>query len=64
MNFQWLFTSCRSGFHDKEIWRISVRLSDRSKVYKTKYFLSKITPVGFEPQPPDHLSNALPTELG
>ena len=36
-------------FHDKEIWRISVRISDRSKVTQNKIkFHQKLPPVGFE----------------
>ena len=52
-------------FHDKEIWRTSVRLSDRSKVTQNKINFVKNWPQwGWNPQPLDHHSNALPTELG
>ena len=37
-------------FHDKEIWRISVKLSDRYKVTQNKNkFCQKLPSVGFEP---------------
>ena len=52
-------------FHDKEISRISVRLSDKSKVTQNKINFVKNCPKwGLNPQPPDHHSNVLPTELG
>ena len=52
-------------FHDRPIWRISVRLSDRSSYTEQKKFHQKIAPQwGLNPWPPDHHSHALPTELG
>ena len=52
-------------FHDKEIWCISVRLSDRSKVTQNKINSIKNFPQwGLNPWPPDHHFNALPTEPG
>ena len=52
-------------FHNKENWRISVRLSDRSLCREEqKKFSQKFFPVGWNPQPPDHQSNVLPTALG
>ena len=52
-------------FHDKEIWCISVRLSDRSKVTQHKINFVKNCPQwGLNPQPPDNQSNALLTVLG
>ena len=52
-------------FHDKEVWPISVRLSDRSKVTRNKInFVTNCPQWGLNPQLPDHHSNALPTELG
>ena len=52
-------------FHDKEIWPISVRLSDRSEVIQRKINFVKNCPQwGLNPQPPDHQSPALPNELG
>ena len=52
-------------FHDKEIWRISVRLSDRSEVTQHKINFVKTCPQkGLNPWPPDHQSNALLTVLG
>ena len=45
--------------------RVSVRLSDRSKVTQIKINFVKNCPQwGWNPGPPDHDSNALPTELG
>ena len=38
--------------------RVSVRLSDRAEVTQNKINF------GCNPQPPDHHSNGLPTELG
>ena len=44
--------------------RISVRLSDRPKFTQNKMNFVKNCPHwGLKPQPPDHHSNALPTEL-
>ena len=44
--------------------RISVRLSDRSKVTQNKInFVKNCRQWGLNSQPPDHQSNALPTEL-
>ena len=52
-------------FHDNEIWRISVRLSDRSEVTQHKInFVKNFPQWGLNPQPPDHQSNALLTVLG
>ena len=52
-------------FLDKEIWRISVRLSDRSEVTQHKINFPKNCPQkGLNQQPPDHHSNGLPMELG
>ena len=46
------------------IGRISVRLSDRSKVTQNKINFVKNCPQwGFNSQPPDHQSHALPTVL-
>ena len=51
-------------FHDKEIWRFSVRLSDRSEVTQHKINFVKNCPQwGLNPSPPDHQSNALLTVL-
>ena len=51
-------------FHSKEISSISVRLSDRSKVTQNKINVVKNCPQwSLNPQPLDHHSNALPTEL-
>ena len=56
---------CIRIFHDKEIGRISVRLSDRSEVTQHKInFVKKLPQWDLNPQPPDHQSHALPTELG
>ena len=47
--------------HDRCIWCISVRLSDRSKVTHNKINFVKNCPLwGLNPQPPDHQSHALP----
>ena len=52
------------GSHDKEIWRITVRLSDRSKVAHNKIiFVQNCPQWGLNAWPPDHHSNALPSEL-
>ena len=52
-------------FHDKEIWRISVRLSDRSEITQNKLNLVKNCPQwGLNSQPPDHEPNAVLTVLG
>ena len=41
---------CIRVFHDKEIWRISVRLSDRSEVTQHKItFVKNFPPLRFEP---------------
>ena len=62
---KWLFMVASWVFHDKEIWRISVRLSDRSKVTQNKInFLKNCPQWGLNSQPLDHHSNALPAELG
>ena len=51
-------------FPNKEIWRISVRLSDRSKVTQNKInFVKNFLQWGLNPWTADHHSNALPTEL-
>ena len=51
-------------FHDKEIWRISVRLSDRSEVTQhKKNFVKNCPQWDLNPWPPDHQSNALLTVL-
>ena len=45
--------------------RISVKLSDRSEVTQYKINFVKNSPHwGLNPQPQDHQSNTLPTELG
>ena len=45
-------------FHDKEIWHISVRLSDRSEVTQHKInFIKNCSQWGLNPQPPDHHSS-------
>ena len=52
-------------FHDKEIWRISVRLSDRSEVTQHRINFVKNYPQWcLNAQPPDHQSDALQTVLG
>ena len=52
-------------FHDKHFRRISVRLSDRSKVTQNKInFIKNCPQWGLNSQPPDHQSHALLTELG
>ena len=49
-------------FHDKEIWRISVRLSDRSEVTQHKInFIKNCRQWALNSQPPEHQSNALPS---
>ena len=51
-------------FHDKEILRISVRISGRSKVTQNKINFVKNCPQwGLNSQPPDHQSRTLPTVL-
>ena len=51
-------------FHDRPVWRISVRLSDRSKVTQNKINFVKNCPQwGLNSQPPDHQSPALTTVL-
>ena len=50
-------------FHNRPFWCISVRLSDRSTQNKIN-FVQNCPKSGLNPQPPDHHSNALPTELG
>ena len=51
-------------FHDRPVWRISVRLSDRSEVTQHKInFVENCKQWGLNPRPPDHQSSALPTEL-
>ena len=51
-------------FHDKEIWRISVRLSDRSEVTQHKINFVKTYPQwGLNPWPPNHRSNVLGRNL-
>ena len=51
-------------FHDRPFRRISVRLSDRSKVTQHKInFVKKCPQWGLNSQPPDHQSHALLTEL-
>ena len=51
-------------FHDRPIWRISVRLSDSSEVTQNKINLVKNCPQwGLNSQPPDHQFYALPAEL-
>ena len=51
-------------FH-KEIWRITVRLSDRTKVTLNKInFINNFPQWDLNPWPPDLHSNALPIELG
>ena len=53
------------GFHDRPIRRISVRLSDRSKVTENRINFVKNCPQwDLNSQPPDHQSGALTTELG
>ena len=50
--------------HERPIWRISVRLSDRSKVTQHKInFVKNYPQWGLNSQPPDHQSHALPTVL-
>ena len=52
-------------FHDKNIWCISVRLSDRSEVRRHKInFVKNCLQWDFTTQPPDHKSNVLLTVLG
>ena len=52
-------------FHDRPVWRISVRLSDRSKVTQHKInFIKNCPQWGLNSQPPDYQSRALPTVLG
>ena len=47
-------------FHDKEIWRISVRISDRSKVTQYKINFVKNGPQwGLNSQHPDHQSSGI-----
>ena len=51
-------------FHDRPVWCISVRLSDRSEVTLHKInFVKKCPQWGLNSQPLDHQSNALPDEL-
>ena len=51
-------------FHDRPVWRISVRLSDRSEVTQHKInFIKNCPQWGLNSQPLDHQSNALPDEL-
>ena len=51
-------------FHDRPVWRISVRLSDRSKVTQNKInFFKNCSQWGLNALSPDHQSLALPTEL-
>ena len=48
-------------FHDKEIWHISVRLSDRFKVTQHKInFIKNCPQWDLNPQPSDHQAHALP----
>ena len=59
------YVICIRVFHDRPVWHISVRLSDRSVVTQHKINFVKNRPQwGLNPQPPDHQSPALPTELG
>ena len=45
--------------------RVSVRFTDRFKVTQNKInFIKNCPQWGLNSQPPDHPSNALPTELG
>ena len=63
-NFCCLFQNVSRVFHDKEIWRISVRISDRSKVTQIKInFIKNCPQWGLNSQPPDHQSHALLTVL-
>ena len=49
-----------SGFHKKDIWHISVRLSDRSQVMQHKInFIKNCPQWGLNPWPSDHQSHAL-----
>ena len=60
-------TRINSSFHINEFLtiRVSVRLSDRSKVTQNKINFVKNCPQwGWNPGPPDHHSNAQPTDLG
>ena len=58
------FNPSNRVFHDRPVWRISVRLSDRSQVTQHKINFVKNCPEwGLNPWPPDHQSPALPTEL-
>ena len=51
-------------FHDKKVWHISVRSSDRFKVMQNKInFIKNYPQWGLNSQPPDHQSHALPTVL-
>ena len=51
-------------FHDRTVWRISVRLSDRSEVTQHKInFVKNCPQLSLNSQPPNHQSHALSTEL-
>ena len=51
-------------FHDRPVCCISVRLSDKSEVTQHKINFFKNCPqCCLNPQPPEHYSNPLPTEL-
>ena len=59
------FFSAIRIFHDRPVWRISVRFSHRSEATQHKInFVKNCAQWGLNSQPPDHQSHALPTELG
>ena len=58
------FSRGHSSFHDRPVWRISVRLSDRSEVTQHKINVVKNCPQwGLNSQTLDHQSGALLTVL-
>ena len=60
-----LYQVCNWVLHDEEIWRISVRLSDRSEVTQQKInCIKNCHQWCLNSQTPDHQSHALPTALG
>ena len=63
---EWRICQCLNWFfYDKETWSIFVKLSASSKVTQSKInFVKNYPQWGLNPQPPDHHSNALPTERG
>ena len=58
-------TSTNRIFHDRPVWRISVKLSDRSEVTQHKInFVKNYPQRDLNLWPPDHQFNALLTVLG